>query len=142
MVGDTFAFTPLATTGAPNGAAAPAPDATIRMVDYGFRGVATLPRNGVIRVANEGDAYHFAARLPGAHRARAPSRSGRALRSGSERAVGRVVAGEPVKVQDLISPDDDQRQRDHLLQRRGATRSCASSASTTGSGMYRIVRVR
>ena len=78
----------LATTGTPNGATAPAPDATIRMVDYGFRGSTTLPRNGVIRVANAGVAYHFTAALP-LRPSVSAKRVGRALRSGSERAIGR-----------------------------------------------------
>ena len=52
------------TTGAPNGASAPRPDARIKMIDYGFRGPKTLPRKGRIRVENAGTAFHFAIAFP------------------------------------------------------------------------------
>ena len=83
------------TTGTSNGARAPAPDATIRMVDYGFRGPSTLPRNGLIRVANRGTALHFALAFP-VRPGVSDKRIGGALRDGDEKAIGRVVAGAAV----------------------------------------------
>ena len=74
-------FTTFTVGAAPNGAARPRADASVRMVDNRFRGDRTLPRNGTIRFTNEGWAPHFAfaARLRPARR-RPPSgaRCGRA----------------------------------------------------------------
>ena len=140
QVGETFAFTPLATTGTPNGAAAPAPDATIRMVDFGFRGSATLPRKGVLRVANQGAAYHFTAAFPVRPNASA-KKVGRALRSGSERAIGRIAAGPPVNVQGLISPTTTN-DNEVTFQRAGRYALVCFFGEHNRLGMYRIVRVR
>jgi hypothetical protein len=131
---------PLATTGASNGAEAPEPDARIRMVDYGFGGPATLPRRGVIRVANRGAAFHFAIAFP--LRPGASARQvGRALRSGSESGIGRIVAGPPVNVQQLISPGtaNDQTVR---FGRRGRFAFVCFFGEHNRLGMYRIFRVR
>jgi hypothetical protein len=91
------------TTGAPSGAAAPAPDARVRMVDYAFRGPNALPRNGLIRVQNLGDAFHFALGFP--LRPGIDNRQvGRVFRGGNERLLGRIVAGPPFSLQSVISP--------------------------------------
>ena len=73
------------------------------MVDYGFRGPSALPRNGSIRVANRGTALHFAQAFP-LRPGVSDKRIGGALRDGDDKAIGRLVAGAPVTVQDLISP--------------------------------------
>ncbi len=101
------------------------------MVDYGFGGPKTLPRNGRIRVENAGTALHFAIAFP--LRPDVSNRQvGRALRGTNEQALGRVVAGEPVDVQGLISPGSTN-DNEVSFPAVGATRWCASSASTTGS---------
>jgi hypothetical protein len=56
-----ISFTTAATTSA---AQAPAPAATVRMVDFRFRGDTRLPRRGTVRFANEGQAPHFAIAAP------------------------------------------------------------------------------
>jgi hypothetical protein len=128
------------TTGGPNGASAPRPDARIRMVDYGFRGPKTLPRNGRIRVANAGTALHFAIAFP--LRPDVSNRQvNRALRGTNERALGRVVGGEPVDVQGLISPGSTN-DNEVSFGRRGRYAMVCFFAEHNRLGMYRIYRVR
>jgi hypothetical protein len=128
------------TTGAPNGAQAPRPDGRIRMVDYGFRGAKTLPRNGRIRVENAGTALHFAIAFP--LRPDVSNRQvGRALRGTNERALGRVVAGEPVDVQGLISPGSTN-DNEVSFGRRGRYAMVCFFSEHNKLGMYRIYRVR
>jgi hypothetical protein len=45
-------------------AVAPAPDAEVTLKDYAFSAPSTLPRDGVIRVANDGDVLHHALAFP------------------------------------------------------------------------------
>jgi hypothetical protein len=128
------------TTGGPNGASAPRPDARIRMIDYGFRGAKTLPRNGRIRVENAGSTLHFAT----AFRLRqgVPGRQvRRALRGVNERALGRVVAGEPVDVQGLISQGSTN-DNEVSFGRRGRYAMVCFFAEHNRLGMFRILRVR
>jgi hypothetical protein len=138
--GRAFALTTLTTTGGDNGAQPPTPDARIQMVDYGFRGPQTLPRNGVIRVENRGAAPHFALAFPLRPSAKA-SRVRRALRAGRERAIGRLVAGPPITVQNLLSPgsanDDEVR-----FARRGRYAFVCFFGEHNALGMYRVLRVR
>ena len=128
------------TTGGPTGASAPPPDARIRMVDYGFRGPKTLPRSGRIRVQNAGTTLHFAIAFP-----LRPGVSGRqvnrALRGTNERALGRVVAGEPVDVQGLISQGST---NDNAVSfpRRGRYAMVCFFSEHNRLGMYRVYRVR
>ena len=128
------------TTGGPNGASAPRPDARIRMVDYGFRGPKTLPRSGRIRVENAGTTFHFAIAFP-----LRPDVSGRqvnrALRGTNERALGRVIAGEPVDVQGLISQGSTN-DNEVSFGRRGRYAMVCFFSEHNKLGMYRIYRVR
>jgi hypothetical protein len=128
------------TTGAPSGARAPAPDARIRMVDYGFRGPATLPRNGRIRVQNDGTTFHFALAFP-----LRPGVSGRqvrrAFRGTNERAIGRIAAGEPVDVQGLISQGSSS-DNEVRFARRGRYAMVCFFGEHNRLGMYRVYRVR
>ena len=128
------------TTGAPNGAQAPRPDGRIRMVDYGFRGPKTLPRSGRIRVENAGTALHFAIAFP--LRPGVSGRQvGRAFRGTNERALGRVVAGEPVDVQGLISPGSTN-DNEVSFGRSGRYAMVCFFSEHNKLGMYRIYRVR
>jgi hypothetical protein len=128
------------TTGAPNGAQAPRPDGRIRMVDYGFRGPKTLPREGRIRVENAGTTFHFAIAFP--LRPRVSGRQvGRAFRSGRERAIVRVVAGEPVDVQGLISQGSTN-DNEVTFARAGRYAMVCFFGEHNRLGMYRVYRVR
>jgi hypothetical protein len=137
--GRSQAFTTF-TTGAPSGARAPSPDARIRMVDYAFRGPGTLPRNGSIRVQNDGTTLHFALAFP-----LRPGVSGgqvrRAFRGDNERAFGRVAAGEPVDVQGLISQGSSS-DNEVKFARRGRYAMVCFFGEHNRLGMYRVYRVR
>jgi hypothetical protein len=128
------------TTGAPTGAQAPRPDSRIRMVDYGFRGPATLPRNGTIRVQNEGTTFHFALAFP-LRPGVAERQVGRAFRGGNERAMRRVVGGPPVTVQDLISQGTTN-DNEVRFARRGRYAMVCFFGEHNRLGMYRVYRVR
>jgi hypothetical protein len=128
------------TTGAPSGAASPAPDARVRMFDYGFRGPRTLPRNGLIRVQNTGDAFHFAIGFP--LRPRVSGRQvGRAFGGGNDRLLGRIVAGPPFSLQSLISPGttNDNQVR---FPRRGRYAFVCFFGEHNRLGMYKVFRIR
>jgi len=129
------------TTGGPNGASAPRPDARIRMVDYGFRGpTETLPRSGRIRVENAGTTLHFAIAFP-LRRGVTGRQVNRAFRGTNERALGRVVAGEPVDVQGLISQGSTN-DNEVSFGRRGRYAMVCFFSEHNRLGMYRVYRVR
>jgi hypothetical protein len=128
------------TTGAPTGARAPRPDARIRMVDYGFKGPGTLPRNGLIRVQNQGTTLHFAFALP-LRPGVSDKRVGRALRGGNERAIERLVGGPPVTVQGLISQGTTN-DNEVRFTRRGRYAMVCFFGEHHRLGMYRVYRVR
>jgi hypothetical protein len=128
------------TTGADTGARAPAPDARIRMVDYGFRGPKTLPRNGRIRVENAGTTFHFAIAFPLRPGVRA-RQVRRAFGGGNERAIGRIAGGEPVDVQGLISQGSTN-DNEVRFARRGRYAMVCFFGEHNRLGMYRVYRVR
>jgi hypothetical protein len=128
------------TTGAPTGARAAMPDARIRMVDYRFRGRRTLPRRGRIRVENDGTTFHFALAFPLRPRVGA-RRVGRAFRRGNDRAIGRLVAGEPVEVQGVISQGSTN-DNEVRFRRRGRYAMVCFFGEHNRLGMYRVYRVR
>jgi hypothetical protein len=128
------------TTGAPTGARAPSPDARIRIVDYGFRGPNTLPRNGNIRVQNDGTTFHFAAAFP-LRPGVADRQVGRAFRGGNDRAMGRVVGGPPVAVQGLVSQGTTN-DNEVRFPRRGRYAMVCFFGEHNRLGMYRVYRVR
>jgi hypothetical protein len=128
------------TTGGANGATAPRPDARIRMVDYGFRGPKTLPRSGRIRVENAGTTLHFAIAFP-LRRGVTSRQVNRALRGTNEQALGRVVAGEPIDVQGLISQGSTN-DNEVSFGRRGRYAMVCFFSEHNRLGMYRIYRVR
>jgi hypothetical protein len=128
------------TTGGPNGASAPRPDARIRMVDYGFRGPKTLPRSGRIRVENAGTTLHFAIAFP-LRRGVTGRQVNRAFRGTNERALERVVAGEPVDVQGLISQGSTN-DNEVSFGRPGRYAMVCFFSEHNRLGMYRVYRVR
>lgn len=134
-------FSPLATGGAPTGATAPDPDATVVMRDLRFGGASRLPRDGTIRVTNVGWAPHFALAAPlrkGARRARVA----RALRSGSDRALGRVLNFRgSLEVASLLTRGAVTDQ-EVTFRRRGRYVLVCFYEGHNAQGMYRFVRVR
>jgi hypothetical protein len=128
------------TTGGPTGASAPRPDARIRMVDYGFRGPKTLPRSGRIRVENAGTTLHFAIAFP-LRRGVTGRQVNRAFRGINARALERVVAGEPVDVQGLISQGSTN-DNEVSFGRPGRYAMVCFFSEHNRLGMYRVYRVR
>jgi hypothetical protein len=128
------------TTGGPNGVTAPRPDARIRMIDYGFKGPKTLPRKGRIRFDNAGTALHFAIAFP-LRKGVSKRKIGRAFRGTNERALGRVVAGDPVDLQGLISPGSANA-NEVSFPRRGRYEMVCFFAEHNRLGMFRTIRVR
>jgi hypothetical protein len=98
-----------------------------------------LPRNGRIRVENRGTTFHFALALP-LRRGVGARQVGRALRSGHDRAIGRVVGGEPLDVQRLIS-QGSANDSEVRFTRRGRYAMVCFFAEHNRLGMYRIYRV-
>jgi hypothetical protein len=83
-------------------AVAPTPDATVRFVDYGFRGSKTLPRNGVVRFENDGKSPHFAVAFP-LRKGADPKAAVRAMKKNQEKRFMRMAGGEPTEPQGLIT---------------------------------------
>jgi uncharacterized cupredoxin-like copper-binding protein len=134
-------FGTLTTTGTPNGATTATPDATIRMVNRRFRGARSLPRSGVVRFTNEDGVPHFAIAFP-LRRGVSTARFGRVLRSNNERAFGRLVAGEPVGVQALISGGGTANDQQLRFPRAGRYGFVCFFDGHERLGMYRVIRVR
>jgi uncharacterized cupredoxin-like copper-binding protein len=134
-------FSPLATGGAPTGATAPDPDATVVMRDLRFGGASRLPRDGTIRVTNVGWAPHFALAAPlrkGARRGRVV----KALRSGSNRALGRVLNfRNSLEIASLLTRGASTDQ-EITFSRRGRYALVCFFEGHNAQGMYRIVNVR
>ena len=128
------------TTGTPSGARAPTPDARIRMVDYGFKGPTTLPRNGRIRVQNNGTTFHFAIAFP-LRRGVSGRQVRRVFRGTNERAFGRIVAGAPVDVQGVIS-QGSANDNEVRFPRRGRYAMVCFFGEHNRLGMSRVYRVR
>lgn len=136
----TRGITTFTTSGTANGAVAPAPDATVRMVGLRFRGNATLPRDGNIRVRNDSGSTHIAIAFP-LRRGVTSSRLGRALQGDNERAIGRLFAGPPVTVSQGLSGNAAQDQQVQFG-RAGKYALICFINEHHKLGMYRVVTVR
>jgi hypothetical protein len=134
------AFTTFASSGDANGATAPAPAATIRMQGLRFRGSAVLPRNGIVRVRNQDGVAHFALAFP-LRKGTTKAQLGRAVRAG-QRAFGRVVAGAPYGVQNVISGGDTSNDQELHFPRKGRYGLVCFIYEHHRLGMYRVVSVK
>jgi hypothetical protein len=137
----TRGFGTYTTSAQDNGAPAPSPDATVRMEDLRFRGSATLPRRGTVRVQNFGAGPHIAVAFPlrsGVTNAQA----GRAIRSGSDRALGRIAGGEPTFVHTIISGGGNFDDQQVTFSRAGRYALVCFFNEHNRLGMYRVVNVR
>jgi hypothetical protein len=134
-------FTTFTTSGQANGATAPTPAATVRMQGLRFRGSSTLPRQGVVRVENRDGVPHFAIAFP-LRKGVTARRFGRALRSNNERAFGRVVAGRPYGLQNLISGGNIANDQEVRFPKAGRYALVCFFNEHHVLGMYRVVSVR
>jgi hypothetical protein len=134
-------FASFTTSGAANGAAAPAPAATVRMQGLRFRGAGTLPRQGVVRFVNNDGTQHFAIAFP-LRKGVTSARLRRVLRSGPERAFGRLIAGNPSLLQGLISGGGVANDQEVRFAKAGRYGLICFIHEHQELGMVRIVRVR
>ena len=124
-----------------NGATAPRPNATVRMVDLRFRGSTTLPRRGVVRVENFGGGPHIAVAFP-LRPTVTSAQFGRAIRSNSNQALGRLLAGQPVGLQNVLSGGGASNDQTVSFARAGRYALVCFVDQHNVLGMYRLVRVR
>jgi uncharacterized cupredoxin-like copper-binding protein len=134
-------FGTFATTTTANGATAPQPAATVRMVDLRFTGSATLPRRGVVRFENFGGGPHIAVAFP-LRGSVTSAQFGRAIRSNSDRAVGRLLAGEPLGLQNVLSGGGNANDQTVAFPRAGKYGLVCFVDEHNVLGMYRLVTVR
>jgi hypothetical protein len=134
-------FTTFTTSGQANGATAATPAATVRMQGLRFRGSSTLPRQGVVRVENRDGVPHFAIAFP-LRKGVTARRFGRVLRSDSERAFGRVVAGQPYGLQNIISGGNIANDQEVRFPKAGRYALVCFFNEHHVLGMYRVVTVR
>lgn len=83
-------------------AALPAPQATVKTIEFGFRGPSTLKDGELVRFEDEGFLVHmdFAAPVKNVKSAR---KVVKLLREGREKAVGKLIVGPPVDFQGPVS---------------------------------------
>jgi hypothetical protein len=134
-------ITTFTTSGESNGATAGAADATVRMVGLRFRGDRVLPRQGVVRVQNGDGVPHFAIAFP-LRKGVTSAQLGRALRSSSERAFGRVIAGAPYSVQNVISGGKTANDQEVRFSKAGRYGLVCFINGHERLGMYRVVTVK
>jgi hypothetical protein len=134
-------ITTFASGGSSNGASARAPDATVRMVGLGFRGDRVLPRRGVVRVENADGVPHLAVAFP-LRKGVSSSQFARALQSDNERAFGRVVAGAPYGVQNLMSGGNTANDQEVRFPKAGRYGLVCFFNEHHRLGMYRVVTVK
>jgi hypothetical protein len=134
-------ITTFTSSGQSNGATAPAPDATVRMVGLRFRGDRVLPRQGVVRVENSDGVPHFAVAFPLRKRV-GTKQLGRALQSNNQRALGRVVAGAPYGVQSILSGGNTANDQEVRFTKAGRYGLVCFFNEHHRLGMYRVVTIR
>ena len=78
--------------------ALPAPQATIRSIEFGFRGPSTLHDGEIVRFENEGFLVHMDVAFPAKSRA-AATKVLAALKSGREKGLEKFAAGAPFEFQ-------------------------------------------
>lgn len=83
-------------------AALPAPQATVKSIEFGFRGPSVLKDGELVRFENEGFLVHmdFAAPVKNMNAAR---KAVKLLRQGNEKAFGKLIVGPPVGFQGPVS---------------------------------------
>ena len=89
-------------TAAASPAALPTPQATIRSIEFGFRGPSTLKDGELVAFKNEGWLVHMDLAFPVASQS-AAKQVVAALASGNEKGIGKLVTGEPVSFAGPVS---------------------------------------
>jgi hypothetical protein len=81
----------------------PSPQATIRTIDFGFRGPSVVHRGELVRFQNDGFLVHMDIAARTRNRGSAGKLAG-ALRSGTERQIDKLVSGPPAAFTGPLSP--------------------------------------
>ncbi len=87
--------TPFTVTAAAAPAALPTPQATVRSIEFGFRGPSTLHDGELVRFENEGFLVHMDIAFP-VKNMKAAKEAVKDLLAGKEKAVEKLIAGAPV----------------------------------------------
>ena len=90
-------------TASPSPAALPAPAATIKTIEFGFKGPATVKVGEVVRFENEGFLVHMDIAFPMKSR-KAALRGLVDFKQGKEKALFKLIAGEPFGFFGPLSP--------------------------------------
>jgi hypothetical protein len=101
---------PFTVSAAADPAALPKPQATIRAVDFGFRGPSTLHEGELVRFQNDGFLVHMDIALPVRNKA-AARRVARGMASGHEKGLVKLFAGPPIGFQGAVSSGAFQQER-------------------------------
>jgi hypothetical protein len=87
-------YTPFTVTAAASPAVLPTPQATVRSIEFGFRGPSTLHDGELVRFENEGFLVHMDIAIP-VKNMKAAKQAVKDLLSGNEKAVEKLFAGPP-----------------------------------------------
>ena len=123
--------------------ALPAPQATIRSIEFGFRGPSTLHDGELVRFENEGFLVHMDVAFP-VKNAKAAKRVVAALLSGKEKGLEKLVAGPPVTFAGPLSHEAFQQET--ITAKPGVyVQACfmdtQDGRSHTRLGMERIIKI-
>jgi hypothetical protein len=89
-------------TASPSPVELPSPQATVRSIDFGFRGPSTLSDGELVRFQNDGWLVHMDLAFPVKSRA-AAKEVVTALKAGDEKGFGKLIAGPPVSFTGPVS---------------------------------------
>jgi hypothetical protein len=101
--GPPRAVTSFAVTASKAPVALPTPQATLRTIEFGFRGPSILKVGELVRAENEGFLVHMDFAFPTKSR-EAAKELVKLLRAGKERQAGRLIAGPPLGFAAPVSP--------------------------------------
>ena len=103
-------FAPFTVSAAAAPAALPKPQATIRSIDFDFRGPNTLHEGELVRFKNEGFLVHMDLAFPVTSKA-AAKRVAHGMLTGRQKGLGKLFAGPPVSFQGAVSHGAFQQER-------------------------------
>jgi hypothetical protein len=101
--GAPTAVTSFTVTAAASPAALPAPEATVRSIEFGFRGPTTLHDGELVRFENEGFLVHMDIAAPVKSKS-AAKKAVKDLLTGNEKGLGKLIAGAPLTFFGPASP--------------------------------------
>lgn len=136
-------FTPFTVAPAAAPAALPAPQATVRSIEFGFRGPSTLRDGELVRFENEGYLVHMNVAFP-VKNVKAARKVVKLLLAGKEKGIEKLIAGAPVSFAGPLSPGASQQET--IAAAPGVyVEACfmdtQDGRSHTQLGMERIIRI-